>query len=244
MEIGEIISTSKNSSGEQNNYHCPICKDTGIIFDYEQNRAWICRCQEQKSYERLFKSSQITPAFRSKTFENFITEGRPPVIRDMYECARDYTSRFEELRGEENNWLVFLGEPGSGKTHLSIAVANHLMAIGIPVLYFQHVEGMGELKDSLGREGIAQKLERMKNATLLIWDDLFWGRGLPSEFELEITFEVINYRYLNLQPTIINSNKTPQQLLEIDGAIGSRIIERGKGHMIVVQGIEANYRLL
>lgn len=240
--------TSTSSSGrERNEYLCPDCQDRGIILN-DDSTARICHCQEQKRLEGLFKSSQITPAFLAKTFDNFIIEGRPPVIRGMFECARDYAERFEVLQQQENNWMVLLGEPGAGKTHLSMAVANCLLARGVPVLYFQHVEGLGELKDALGKQGearISARLERMKKVNLLVWDDLFWGKGQPREFELEIAFEVLNYRYLNLLPTVISSNRTPYQLLEIDdnGTIGSRIIERGKGHMVVVQGREANYRL-
>ncbi|KUK53059.1 MAG: Prophage LambdaCh01, DNA replication protein [Desulfotomaculum sp. 46_296] len=238
-------STSTNSSGREHKYSCPICHDQGIILG-DDNTARICHCQEQKRLEKLFKSSQITPAFRAKTFENFVTAGRPPAVRAMYECAWDYAERYQELSGQENNWLVLLGEPGAGKTHLSMAVANRLLAQGVPVLYFQHVEGLGELKDAIARQGesrIAAKLEQMKKVTLLVWDDLFWGKGYPRDFELEITFEVLNYRYLNLLPTAISSNRTHLQLLEINDTIGSRIIERGKGHMVLVQGREANFRL-
>jgi len=209
--------------------------------------ARICRCQEQKRIEKLFKSSQITPAFKAKTFDNFVTTGRPLAIRAMYECARDYAEGFQEIRAQENNWLVLLGEPGAGKTHLSMAVANRLLAQEIPVLYFQHVEGLGELKDAIARQGesrIAAKLEHMKKVALLVWDDLFWGKGHPRDFELEIVFEVLNYRYLNLLPTAISSNRTHFQLLELNDTIGSRIVERGKGHMVLVQGREANYRVV
>lgn len=210
--------------------------------------ARICHCQEQKRMERLFRSSQITPAFRVKTFDNFITAGRPSAVRAMYECAVDYAERFEELRGQENNWLVLLGEPGSGKTHLSMAVANLLLAQGVSVLYFQYVEGLTELKDALRadsrqEERVKTKLDTMKRVELLMWDDLFKGREDPTAWALEVVFEVLNFRYLNLLPTVISTERTPNGLLNIDQAIGSRIIERGKGHMVFVQGREANYRL-
>src|SRR5690606_21908350 len=97
--------------------------------------------------------------------------------------------------------------------------------------------------DRRGEERIGTKLEQMKKVSLLVWDDLFWGKGYPRDFEMEIVFEVLNYRYLNLLPTVISSNRTHLQLLEINSTIGSRIIERGKGRMVVVQGSEANYRL-
>lgn len=242
-------STSKNFSGPDPNpnpdYQCQDCQDRGIILDGD-NVAHVCHCQEQRRLEKLFKSSQITPAFKAKSFSKFIVANRPPVVRAMYECARDYAAKFRGLQGLDNNWLVLLGEAGAGKTHLSMAVANHLLAHGVTVLYFQHVEGIGELKDALkkqGEERINAKLDQMKKTNLLVWDDLFWKKE-PRDFEIEIAFEVLNYRYLNLLPTIITSNRTPQELLEINDTIGSRIMERGKGHMIKIQGRDANYRLI
>lgn len=246
--------TSASSSGKENKeYECPVCCDRGIILCGE-NSARVCNCQVQKKLQNLFKSSQITPAFRAKTFDSFITADRPPAVRDMFECAKDYAKRFSELRSKANNWMALLGEPGAGKTHLSIAVANELMKNGIPVLYFQHVEGLNELRDMIKQDkSITNKLDQMKKTSLLIWDDLFWGKNLPPngkngknlprEFELEVVFEVLNYRYLNLLPTIINTNCTQIQLYEINKTIGSRIIERSKGHMVLVEGMNSNYRI-
>lgn len=240
-----MISTNSSGKAEETKkeYNCPYCLDRGVIICDGGDKALVCKCREQKRLENLFKSSQITPEFRSKTFDKFVTAGRPKAVRDMFDCAFDYAEKFEELSHEENNWMTLLGEPGSGKTYLSIAVANVLMKKGIPVLYFQHVEGMSEIKDLLKQDKtLTYKLEQMKKTVLLIWDDLFWGK--PRDFELEITFEVLNYRYLNCLPTILNSNLTPSQLYEVNTTIGSRIIERSKRHMVLIEGLESNYRLI
>lgn len=162
----------------------------------------------------------------------------------MLDCAREYAERFEAVQQTENNWLVFLGEPGCGKTHLSMAVANHLLNTGVQVLYFPHVEGVNELRNAVTQEGaLAEKIDGMKKVPVLIWDDIFKGRETPTDFVLEKMFEVLNYRYLNLLPTVINSERTPEQLIEIDRAVGSRILERGRGHMVVAKGLEMNFRL-
>lgn len=234
---------------------CTKCQDRGFTFDGRVAR--ICSCQRQQKLNRLFKSSEITPAFRSKTFANFELEGRPAKVKEMYLCAKDYAGRFPEIVKEDNNWLAFLGEPGAGKTHLSIAVANQLLTQEVPVLYFQHVEGLGELKNMLRSEGkFKERLDQMKKVQVLIWDDLwkkksgwndFWKKKNGEEltaFEFEVVFEVLNYRYLNLLPTIISSEWLPKQLIEIDLAVGSRILERSRKHLVVVEGIENNYRLL
>ncbi|MDO7787892.1 ATP-binding protein [Desulforamulus aquiferis] len=239
-------STGANSSGrEAENFKCANCQDRGIV-PVSNNLAEICPCQQQRKMERLMESSQITPAFRSKTFENFSINQRPPVIQDMFECARDYANRFEEIQLTENNWLVYLGEVGCGKTHLSMAVANSLLAKTIPVLYFPHVEGIKELLKYFQQKsetGIHTRVEKMKKAQVLIWDDLFKGRDKPTDWVMELVFEVINYRYLNLLPTVINSERLDYMLLELDKATGSRILERGKGYTVIVEGQACNYRL-
>jgi DNA replication protein DnaC len=211
----------------------------------ESGVAQICPCREQKRLEKLFKSSEVTPAFRSKTFENY-EANRIPEGEKILSCAREYAEKITTSTWGGTNWMVLLGEPGCGKTHLSMAVANQLIRQQVPVLYFQHVEGFSEMKDMLRNEhGIKKRLDQMKKVQLLVWDDL-WKRKKgyePRPFEYETVFEVLNYRYLNLLPTIISSEKMPQELLEIDKAIGSRILERGKRHLVVVEGLENNYRL-
>lgn len=194
----------------------------------------------------MFRSSEITPAFKSKTFRNYDAD-RIPDGKKILKCAASYAKNFSKIKQQENNWLVLLGEPGCGKTHLSLAVANYLLRQYIPVLYFQHVEGFSEMKEMLrSKDGIKGRVDQMKKVQVLVWDDL-WKRQAghePRPFEFEIVFEILNYRYLNLLPTIISSEKLPQELLTIDRAIGSRIMERGKRHLVVIKGLENNYRLI
>lgn len=216
-----------------NKPNCPNCNDTGYV-SIDSRTARECECLQQKRLEKLFQSSQITPAFREKTFTNFDPD-RPEPIRKAFEKAKSYGL---------NGWLSLLGQPGSGKTHLSMAVCNELINKGVPVLYFQHVEGMKEFVSMLSeKRDISPKKERMKQVDVLYWDDLFKPPKEPTSFEIDLAFEVLNYRYLNLRPTIISSERTPNELLAIDEALGSRILERSKGHLAVIQGIECNYRL-
>lgn len=248
IKVNSTKSTSANLNlrEREREIECPKCQDRGVVL-LENGMAQICPCREQKRLEKLFRSSEITPAFRSKTFGNYDAD-RIPEGDKMLSCAKEYAEKITTgIQGAAGvNWMVLLGEPGCGKTHLSMAVANQMIRQQIPVLYFQHVEGFSEIKDMLRSEqGIKKRLDQMKKVELLIWDDL-WKRKKgyePRPFEYETVFEVLNYRYLNLLPTIISSEKKPQELLEIDKAIGSRILERGKKHLVVIEGLENNYRL-
>ena len=85
------------------------------------------------------------------------------------------------------------------------------------------------------------QIGKYQNAKVLIIDDLF--KGKITESDLNIIFEIINHRYFNGLPVVISSEKTEMDLLDIDEAIGSRIMEMCKGRMIVFEGVDLNYRL-
>lgn len=224
-------------------YECDKCQDTGMVL-LDDGDAAVCTCMKQKRRERLFASSKITPAFKAKTFKNYHTAGRPMSALEMLETAKRYAENFFEIRNQEDNWIAFLGEPGCGKTHLSLAIANRLLGQGVPVLYFQHVEGIQEFLNNWDEHEIyQQKLQEMKKVDVLVWDDLFKPVGDTNKTEKKIAFEVLNYRYLNLLPTIISSERSIKDLVAIDKAIGSRIAERARKFTTAILGIENNYRL-
>ena len=247
-KVNSTESTFQSLNSRDESFGCPKCNYQGVIA-IDSRTVRICECQELAKIQKLFESSRITPAFRATTFGNFITAGRPEIIQTMFKSTLDYSRRFNEIKDDKNNWLVLLGEPGSGKTHLTMAVANEKINERVKVLYFQHVEGINEMKDILraGEESLRAKVREMQQVDFLVWDDLFKpvkDKKNPTAFEVEKAFEVLNYRYLNLLPTAISSERTPKELIEIDKATGSRILERGKGHLVVVEGIENNYRLI
>jgi len=224
-----------------------LCGDSGIVIDDANNCAFPCKCQDERRRERLFTNSKITPAFRSKAFDNFKAKGRPEAVVKMLMAARHYANSFSELG--ENNWLVLLGEPGCGKTHLIMVVANQLLSKGEAVLYFPYAEGLSELKDTFNKRGEASledRLRELRKVPFLVVDDLFKGREVVNGWPKEIMFDILNYRYLNLLPTAISSERKPTDLLRVDPAIGSRILERGKGHIAVADGdsYAINYRLV
>lgn len=84
-------------------------------------------------------------------------------------------------------------------------------------------------------------IRRFKNAPVLMIDDLLKGKN--TDADVNILFEIINYRYLNYLPMVISTEKTTDELLEFDEGTMSRIIEMARGHQIEIVGREYNYRL-
>ncbi len=76
---------------------------------------------------------------------------------------------------------------------------------------------------------------------LFLIDDLYKGKLTDSD--INITFEIINYRYMKNLPIIISSEFTVEKLLYFDEIIGSKILEMCKNFTVEIHGKENNYRL-
>jgi len=205
-----------------------------------------CECVIRKRVERLMKASEITDDFKKMGFKNFDTKGKPQVITDAYECATEYLQEFREIRHKRQNSIALLGQPGAGKTHLLMSVANNLMKkLYVPVLYFPYVEGFSDLKDDFNL--LEEKLERMKQVDVLFIDDLFKpvkGKPRATEWQVEQTYAVVNYRYLNHKPILVSSELTIEELIEVDEALGTRIFQMCKDYTVIIpKNIKLNHRL-
>lgn len=201
--------------------------------EFETHEWRQCACVEERRRKRLFKSSHITEAFQQIGFDSFALDGRPECVKRAFYTTKHWLEVFENVRHTEQNSISLLGVPGSGKTHLLIAVANELLHRGISVLYFPWAEGSNELRDAVAKKADVQaKIDAMKTVDVLFIDDLFKGRKEIKDFQLEWLFEVVNYRYLNHLPLMVSSEKFSYEILSIDEGIGRRIYERSKSHLV------------
>ena len=96
-------------------------------------------------------------------------------------------------------------------------------------------------RNILDSEVYNKYLNRYNNARVHLIDDLFKGNITPSD--INIIFEIINYRYFNNKPIIVSTEKYKSDLLKIDEAIGSRILEMCDKFNIEVRGKGLNYRI-
>ncbi len=224
-------------------YKCELCQDTEFIYNAETNTAYECECRQANAYKRLYDKSGITRLFASKSFNNFITNGKPKEVQNAKRVSENYVKNFSETES-----LALLGESGAGKTHLCIAVSNELLKRNIAVLYMQYRDVLTNLKqhyiskDSVGDSIYQKEIEKYKTAPVLYIDDLY--KGKISETDVNIMFELINHRYINMIPIIVSSEMSCEKLLQVDKAIGGRILEMCKGNIVEFEGISLNYRLI
>ena len=82
---------------------------------------------------------------------------------------------------------------------------------------------------------------RYKSYRMLLIDDLF--KGSISKSDVNIIFELVNYMYFNNLPLIISSELSVNDIIEVDEAIGSRLIEMCGECLVEVRRKRLNYRI-
>lgn len=249
--IKRLQSTSANSNIRDDDtpqYECYICKDTGFTFTEGIEGSLLaipCKCREIKKYKKILQQSGISDAFQGKTLSNFMP-GNNPLLQKAKKAAIAYVDGYQE-KGDEHYSIMFLGQPGAGKTHLAIAIANSLINQVIPVKYVVYYEMVRELKaKQKSPEEFNEAVKPYCRVEVLLIDDLFKNAkrlGRVQETDLNVVFEIINHRYMRQMPTIISSEYKAGDLFEIDEALGSRLIEMAKGNIITFDGVALNHRL-
>lgn len=235
----------KSQLPEQENYECPKCRDTGWIeVEDEQGRSYMkhCECWALRECRRLLGKSGISAEFQKKGFKNFDTRNNPQLVNAKNK-AIEYLKTFEQCEKTRYNSIMFCGQVGAGKTHLGIAICSNLMSQNVAVYYMAYRNAATKIKQLMTDEVAYNKeLQCYMQARVLYIDDLLKGR--ITESDVNILYEIVNYRYMNNLPLIISTEKSIDDLLDFDEAIGSRIIEMCRGNIIQLRGKELNYRLM
>jgi DNA replication protein DnaC len=210
---------------------CPICGGVGHmrqdlpITDPNFGKLVMCSCLARKAHtgaqSRLLRLSNLE-ALKDKTFDSFLPEGlvgadskEVSSLEMAYRFAQQYA---QELRG----WFLLMGGYGSGKTHLAAAIANAAIERGVETLFLTVPDLLDWLRYSYDAPDTSfeQRFEEIRNVPLLILDDL--GTQNATPWAEEKLFQIINYRYVQRQPTVVTTNL---DLVEIDGRISSRLLD-------------------
>lgn len=224
-------------------YECPKCRDSGWIEATKDGYTYVkhCECYAIKEARRLMERSGISLEFQNKGFNNFETRNNPQLTNAKNKAIAYYQS-FLEIEHTRNNSIMFCGQVGAGKTHLGTAICSNLMSQNVAVIYMAYRNTVTKIKQRLTDESDYDKeVNRYSQARVLYIDDLLKGR--ITESDVNIMYEIVNYRYMNNLPIIISTEKSLEDLLAFDEAIGSRMIEMCRGNIIQLQGKELNYRL-
>lgn len=231
---------------EEDGYDCKICKNKGTIAKLvEEDGKYFrvfedCKCVETRNSIMRMKRSGLKDIIKDYTFDKFqATEKWQQTIKN---AAMDYAK-------DQTGWFALCGQSGAGKTHLCTAICRELLLAGKRVRYMLWRDDVVKIKGAVpDSDEYGRMIDQFKTADVLYIDDLFKtgkdnnGQKITSA-DINVAFEIINYRYNNPNLlTIISSELTEDELLDIDEAIGGRIYERAKTFTIG-KDRSRNYRI-
>ncbi|EHI98738.1 hypothetical protein CDLVIII_2063 [Clostridium sp. DL-VIII] len=228
----------------QTSYKCDKCCDTGWILipqEHMQPLAVACECRKIEKLKSEWKYSGINVEQSKYTFSNFeVWNEASSRIKDT---AAAYCTDFDDIRDKRRNSLLLCGQVGCGKSHMSVAVALNFLKQKIKVVYMPYRDVITEIKQNMiDQEYYKKAISKYQLCEVLLIDDLF--KGKINDSDINVMFEIINYRYLNFLPIIVSSEFSIDRLLNFDEGVGSRIYEMAKDYVVEVEkDIRNNYRL-
>lgn len=220
-------------------YTCPACEDTGFI----NGRRCKCYINLLKEIERA-KIEKIAPIDEC-TFESFDTNYYPQEMdgvcpKKKAEIIKENCKRYATSFTKRSKSLLFMGNTGLGKTHLSLAIANVVINRGYSVIYGTAQNILRDLQnENFGRTDNLRYFENeILSTDLLILDDL--GTEFKNQFTVSCLYNIINSRLCAKLPTIISTNYTFEELEEkYDQRITSRIT--GQYSTLILVGNDIRY---
>lgn len=117
----------------------------------------------------------------------------------------------EAFAHDPQGWLVITGAYGCGKTHLAAAVANFRMDQGESDVMFVVVPDLlDHLRAAFSPQATTpydRRFDEIKKTPLLVLDDL--GTESATPWAREKLFQLLNYRYSAVLPTVITTSAAP-----------------------------------
>jgi len=181
-------------------FECPDCNDGGYIG------LKLCHCVKAMLASENYQESKLAGGLLGKTFDNFsldyYAEGEERErMGQIVTACKKFAAAFPD---NSYNGIFFYGGTGLGKTHLSAAIAQEIVAKGYSVIY----ESAQQIYDTLdavrfNRLDLSER-KKYETCSLLIIDDL--GAECISQYSISALTSLIDLRIVNGKKTIISSN--------------------------------------
>ena len=199
----------------------------------------MCPCQYKRVIESLLKNSGFPyEEFQRMTLDTFETSTEEQT------AMKNLANRFIK---EDGNWMGVFGASGAGKTHICIAVCQELVKkYRCSFKYMSYRSMMRQLRSFIfDDEKYSDMMHDLIETDVLYIDDLLKfsldQKGDIIQDELRVLYDIVNERYLRKKKTILSSEYTMKEIVQMDEALGSRMRELIGDYGIKCSG--SNYRL-
>lgn len=188
--------------------------------------------QFSSEFRRMFDKSGIDTSCQTMTFK-------------AYECTKSDKEVLSALSAamrasKKQSCLILAGNPGTGKTHLAVAIALRAMEQGRQAIFRLVSSMLDEIQSAIRTNGDYDGLmHSFKTVPCLVLDDL--GHENMTAARASYLHQIIDYRYVKGLQTIVTTNaRTPDELCNWSGRefiapIISRLM--GKGSWVTLANV-------
>ena len=264
--LGTILPAQKSPAMPPPPELCWTCRVCGPVPPlYLSTGRWIkrsCACQRQarQRREQEDRHSAWLTSQRTRTFGGWMGSRwvDPEVISAMSRKTFDRYDGSYQLEAFEKALafahqpkgnLLFHGDYGTGKTHLSAAICNHLREVGrdLPdgkqermtslfVSAPQFFLAYEETRRAGDQTAHIRLMSQVMSTPLLVLDDI--DKSRPTEARIETYWLIFDERCKAKRPTVLSTNKRE----ELDGSIGAASVSRLSRGLVAVEMRGDDYR--
>ena len=200
---------------------CPTCGAEAAAKEKAEREAKE-RDDRRQAWQRRIGEAGIPERFQNRSLQSFVAETDAQAAALQFATA--YADDFDDALATGRSAL-FIGKPGTGKTHLAVGIGLRIMhRDNRTVLFTTVMRAIRRVKDTWGRESReseTQAIAALVFPDLLILDEV--GVQFGSDTEKLILFDVLNERYEKRRPTLLLSNLT---LDDVKSYLGERVFDR------------------
>jgi len=189
---------------------CAICGGSGwkIIEREGISGAEKCDCASAGRAERVEARANIPPLYQNASLDTFVLPADNPVTRpQLARVLLDVRGYVREYPALPKPGIMFVGEPGTGKTHLAVAALRGLISKGHEGMFYDfqallnHIRsGYDQASGTMDREAYRTALE----TEILVLDDL--GAHRITDWVEDTVTSIITHRCNARKATIITTN--------------------------------------
>jgi DNA replication protein DnaC len=189
---------------------CTICGGSGwkILEREGVSGAEKCECTNAGREQRVEDRANIPPLYRNASVDNFVLPADNPVSRtQLASVVLNVRAYVREYPNVPKPGLLFIGAPGTGKTHLAVAALRSLIGRGFEGVFYDfqallnHIRsGYDATSGTMDREAYRAALE----SEILVLDDL--GAHRVTDWVEDTVTSIVTQRCNNRRATIVTTN--------------------------------------